>query len=196
MRRFGRKRHFVPSAEEKEAFKAAMRELEAYVKAEGISASAGYDSFYFEVDDRSYRVSNHSVEASNRNRCDKCQREHGGAPCSEVKHCYVFHKGGRDKAVRYIHAGKTRLVGIHKALKAGFKLDGRGNIIVEPCAWCGKEGGGQFKCPHIEGPRNMLCETCRAKYDEAIAFALTPLKDIEAQREAEAATRQERGEGL
>ena len=55
-----------------------------------------------------YRISNHSVESSNRN-------------------C-VWHREGRIKGVLYIHASKTRIIEIYQNLEKGFQLDGRGNI--------------------------------------------------------------------
>ena len=100
---------YHPSAAEREAFAAQMRKIEAFCDANNIDYSYSKDSYYFELNGQNYRVSNHSVEASNR---------HGA---------HLYHPGGRREDTRYIHAGKTRIIQIYNDLKAGYELDGRGN---------------------------------------------------------------------
>lgn len=97
-------RKWTPSKAQKRAFAQKMDEVYEYCKENGISASATLDSFYFEIDGQSYRVSNHSVESS------------------------PYHDG-RKESVKYIHASKTRLIEIHKALKSGLTLNGHGEVV-------------------------------------------------------------------
>lgn len=98
-----------PSKSAARAFAQKMNEIDDYCAAHGISSSATNDSYYFTINGQDYRVSNHSVEASHRNSGGK------------------YHENGREKETIYIHASKTRLIEIHKALLAGRKLDGNGN---------------------------------------------------------------------
>lgn len=86
-----------------------------------ISASTNRDSFYFTIDGQKYRVSNHSVEASNSAAYDKFGNQKRAS----------YHPNGRENDTIYIHASKTRIENIFNDLKAGKKLDGRGNIIKE-----------------------------------------------------------------
>ena len=65
-------------------------------------------NYYFMLNGIEYRISNHSVESSNRN---------GG-----------WHREGRIKGVVYIHASKTRIIEIYQNLEKGLQLDGRGNV--------------------------------------------------------------------
>lgn len=84
-----------------------------------ISKSANSDSYYFEINGQKYRVSNHSVESSNRGAYEEGTHE-------QIRELY--HPEGREKDTIYIHAGKTRIMEIYENLKAGKELDGRGNI--------------------------------------------------------------------
>ena len=106
-----------PSKAEAREFAAKMREIERFCEENNISASASYDSYYFEINGQYYRVSNHSVEASNRHAYDPFTGE-------QVRGLY--HPYGREDDVIYIHAGKTRIIEIYNDLKAGYELDGRG----------------------------------------------------------------------
>ena len=131
-----RRGYWKPSEADKAAFKAAMAELETYVKENHIDSSAAQDSFYFDIEGRKFRVSNHSVEKSNRSRCMSCPLKDEltgcrGANMNNFKCTRMYHLGGREDGVTYIHASKTRLVEIHKALLAGQKLDGRGNAVKD-----------------------------------------------------------------
>lgn len=76
------------------------------------------DSYYFTINGVNYRVSNHSVETSNKAAYDEV---------SGAKQRPLYHDDGRKDDTVYIHAGKSRIIEIYNDLEAGFKLDGRGN---------------------------------------------------------------------
>lgn len=76
------------------------------------------DSYYFTLDDKNYRVSNHTIERSNSAAFD--------ADTGFQKR-ELYHDTKRDDNTVYIHAGKTRIIEIYNDLKAGYELDGRGH---------------------------------------------------------------------
>ena len=86
-----------PSKAAKADFAAKMREIGSFCQEHDIRASLAGDSYYFQLNGKNYRVSNHSVVASNR---------------------------GADTV--YILAEKTRLIEIYNDLAAGLALDSRG----------------------------------------------------------------------
>ena len=110
-----------PSKAKARAFAEEMSEIRTFCAENGISASASYDSYYFTVNGIRYRVSNHSVEASNAHAFD----ERTGEQLRDL-----YHAGGREDGVVYIHAGKTRIRQIYSDICAGVALDGRGNRVV------------------------------------------------------------------
>lgn len=112
-------RRWKPSRAQAIAFAQQMDEIESFCSDNGISASRSNDSYYFTLNGQKYRVSNHSVEASNSHAYDFMGQQ--------VRELY--HKEGREDDVIYIHASKTRIMDIYKDLKAGYRLDGRGNRI-------------------------------------------------------------------
>ena len=63
-----------------------------------------------------YRVSNHTVEASNR----AAYRRDG------TRRRELYHPDGREEGTVYIHASHFRLPQIYMDLRMGRKLDGRG----------------------------------------------------------------------
>ena len=105
-----------PSKGKIREFKAKMNEIDNFCIKNGISNSLTNDSYYFIINGQKYRVSNHTIEASNRKAFDR----YG----SKVRDCY--HGDKRDVDTIYIHASKTRLIEIYNDLKNGYKLDGRG----------------------------------------------------------------------
>ena len=107
-----------PSKTAKREFAMQMQEIEEFCAENGISASYSKDSYYFTLDGVHYRVSNHSVEASNR----AAYRDG-----EQVR--TMYHEGGREDGTVYINASKTRIIEIYNNLKAGYKLDGRGYRI-------------------------------------------------------------------
>lgn len=113
---YGRK--WKPSKTAIREFARQMSEIDEFCSENGISQSKSSDSYYFEINGQKYRVSNHSVEASNR-RAYNYEGEQVRA---------VYHEDGREDDTIYIHAGKTRIIEIYNNLKAGKTLDGFGNI--------------------------------------------------------------------
>ena len=112
---YGRK--WKPSKSVAREFANQMKEIDTFCDENNISASRTKDSYYFDINGQKYRVSNHSIEASNA----KAYVEGFG---------YVrqkYHEDEREDDVIYIHASKTRIVEIYNDLKAGYELDGRGN---------------------------------------------------------------------
>lgn len=109
-----------PSKTVKREFAIKMKEVDDFCAEHGISASYSNDSYYFTIRDTKYRVSNHSVEASNAAAYDSLTGE---------KRRDLYHEGGRESNTVYIHAGKTRIIEIYNDLTAGYKLDGRGNRV-------------------------------------------------------------------
>jgi hypothetical protein len=81
-----------------------------------IKASLSLDSFYFEINGKSVRVSNHTIKASNRGAYDEFY--------NQIRKEY--HVG--DEYDIMITASKFRLPEIYKNLQAGKILDKRGNI--------------------------------------------------------------------
>lgn len=106
-----------PSKTRIREFAEKMDEIDTFCMEHGISQSKSSDSYYFVIDGQSYRVSNHTIEASN-----------AGAYRDGVQIREKYH-GTREEDVIYIHASKTRLIEIYNALCEGKDLDGRGYII-------------------------------------------------------------------
>lgn len=113
-------RKWKPSKTAAREFAQTMDEIGKFCNENGIQQSSRGDSYYFTINDIAYRVSNHTVEASNRAAYDELTGE-------QLRELY--HDGGRDSDTVYITAGKTRIREIYAALKAGKKLDGRGYPI-------------------------------------------------------------------
>ena len=113
------KYRWKPSKTAAREFKEKMSAIEEFCIENGITMSANGDSYYFTIDGQHYRVSNHSIEASNA----KAYNFYG----EKVRECY--HDSTRDPDVIYIHAGKTRIIEIYNNLRAGKKLDGRGQMV-------------------------------------------------------------------
>ena len=109
-----------PSKTAAREFARKMDEIADFCESHGIHQSARGDSYYFMIGGVEYRVSNHSIEASNRHAYD----EETGEQIREL-----YHEGGRRDDVVYIHASKTRIIEIYNDLLNGYKLDGRGNRI-------------------------------------------------------------------
>ena len=107
-----------PSKAECREFANKMKEIDEFCSEKGISSSNSNDSYYFSINGQAYRVSNHSIESSNR---------HAYNWQGELVRD-KYHDDKRDSDVIYIHASKTRIIEIYKNLEAGYTLDGRGNI--------------------------------------------------------------------
>lgn len=109
-----------PSKTQAREFARTMDEIREFCDREGIAYSASMDSYYFAVNGERYRVSNHTVAASNRGAFDRVTGE-------QVREFY--HTAGEFDREHEITAGKTRIREIYAALVAGKKLDKRGNVI-------------------------------------------------------------------
>lgn len=105
-----------PSKAAKKEFVNKMDEINKFCQENGIVASSSNDSYYFTINGQRYRVSNHSIEASNKG----CFNQWGEKVREE------YHDTTRSKDVIYIHSSKTRIIDIYNDLKNGFKLNGRG----------------------------------------------------------------------
>ena len=118
-------RKWKPSKTAAREYHNKMNEIDDFVRDNGIVQSYSGDSYYFEIGGQKYRVSNHSVEAS-----DAGAYKIDFTTGDKVQVRNKYHNGREDDVI-YIHAGKTRIMDIYNNLKAGRKLDGRGNVIVE-----------------------------------------------------------------
>lgn len=106
-----------PSKTAKREFAAKMHEIRDFCNMNEIDYSSSMDSFYFTLNGKAYRVSNHSIESSNAAAYD--------ALGNQVRAKY--HDSQRNKDTIYIHASKTRIIEIFTDLANGYELDGRGN---------------------------------------------------------------------
>lgn len=106
-----------PSHAQKREFAKKMREVDAFCEEHGIRQSADSSSYYFTIDGQKYRVSNHTVAASNRGAYDWTGEQ--------VREKY--HPDGERGDTVYITAGKTRIMDIYDDLTHGYELDRRGN---------------------------------------------------------------------
>ena len=112
-------RRWKPSKAAKKEFAEKMDEIDRFCSENLINRSLSSDSYYFNIDGREYRVSNHSVESSNSHAYN----------CFGVQVREKYHEDGRSENVTYIHASKTRIIEIYTDLKNGYELDGRGRRI-------------------------------------------------------------------
>lgn len=110
-------RKFKPSKSAKREFAKKMEEVKEFCDNNNINYSNSMDSFYFTINGKHYRVSNHSVEKSNAGAYD--------SKGEQVRELY--HKNGRESDTIYIHASKTRVKEIYINLQQGYELDGRGH---------------------------------------------------------------------
>lgn len=105
-------RKWKPSKAAKREFAMKMKDVDDYCSQNGISRSLSSDSYYFNHNGVEYRISNHAVERS----YDRYGNSYHGN--SEEYRAKVF----------CIHAGKTRIIDIHKAIINGMNVDHRGNV--------------------------------------------------------------------
>lgn len=102
-------------------FAKKMEEIDIFCQKNGIVQSSSGDSYYFTINGKKYRVSNHSVDASNRRAYDWM-----GNKIRELYHTSITEEG-----VNYIHASKTRIIEIYNLLTEGYELDGKGRIKIK-----------------------------------------------------------------
>ena len=115
------KRRWKPSKKQKQEFANTMNNITEFCKSNGIIQSKSGDSYYFQINGVNYRVSNHSVEASNNAAYDEITGE-------QIRE--VYHENGRSKNTFYVHASKTRIIEIYNNLKEGKNVDHRGCVIA------------------------------------------------------------------
>lgn len=111
-------RKWKPSKAKAKEFAIEMKLIEEFCCENGISYSRAMDSYYFTLNGTNYRVSNHTMEASNAHAFNDL-----GEQVREKYH-------GQDDfaGLTCITASKTRIIEIYNNLKAGKVLDKRGNI--------------------------------------------------------------------
>lgn len=107
---------YRPSKTKAREFAQEMDRIDQFCSENGIDHSRTSDSYYFMIDGQKYRVSNHTVAASNA----------GAYNDLGEKIRDKYHEGGEESDTIYITAGKTRIIEIYNDLKAGYKLDRRG----------------------------------------------------------------------
>ena len=108
-----------PSKSAKREFAQKMNAIDEFCTLNNIHQSRTSDSYYFTINGQDYRVSNHSIESSNAKAYDWLG--------NQVRE--IYHENGREDNVVYIHASKTRIIDIYNDLKAGIKLNGKGERI-------------------------------------------------------------------
>ena len=89
---------YKPSKTKIREYAEKMDRIDDFCRENNISKSANSDSYYFEINGQKYRVSNHSVESSNRGAYEEGTHE-------QIRELY--HPEGREKDTIYIHAGRT-----------------------------------------------------------------------------------------
>ena len=104
-----------PSRTAKREFARKMDEIDEFCNKNGIHQSSSSDSYYFTINGKSYRVSNHTIAASNRHAYDRVT----GVQIRPLYHDF-------DTYDAEITAGKTRIIQIYNDLKSGYELDKRG----------------------------------------------------------------------
>ena len=106
---------YKPSKKKKEEFKKQIQEISQFCIDNNIKHSLSYDSYYFTINNKEYRVSNHTIEKSN----EGCFNEFG----DKIRNSY--HEYDNPNMI-CITASKTRIIEIYNNLKNGVKLNKRG----------------------------------------------------------------------
>jgi hypothetical protein len=106
---------FRPSKQQATEFATKMREIDEFCKQHDIQQSRSGDSYYFTVNGKKCRVSNHTTAKSN----DGMWNSYTGELQRDS-----YHIKGYDLEIT---ASKTRIIDIYNALLAGKDLDKRGN---------------------------------------------------------------------
>lgn len=115
-------RGYKPSRTKAREFAIKMREIDEFCAENGIIQSRTSDSYYFTIHGERYRVSNHTQKQS-----DKGMFNSAGVKVRESYHM----KDGKYEYDREheITAGKTRIIEVYTALKAGKRINKRGYVI-------------------------------------------------------------------
>ena len=111
------KRKWKPSKSKVKQFAIKMNTITEFCNENNIQTSKNNDSYYFTLNGKNYRVSNHTIEKSNSAAFDTD---------TGFQKRELYHDTKRDDSTVYIHAGKTRIIEIYNDLKAGYELDGKG----------------------------------------------------------------------
>lgn len=113
-------KRYKPSKTRAIQFAMEMDFIRKFCEKNNIQTSKNNDSYYFTLNGTNYRISNHTIEASNKAAFDidtgMYKRD-------------LYHETERKDDTIYIHAGKTRIIEIYNDLKAGYKLNGKGYKI-------------------------------------------------------------------
>lgn len=117
----GYNRKWKPNRTAAREFARTMDEITQFCVDNGISASASKDSYYFTINGQKYRVSNHTVAASNAGAVNELGEQ--------VREKY--HESGEENDTIYITASKTRIREIYTDLSNGWQLDRRGNRLTK-----------------------------------------------------------------
>lgn len=116
------KRKWRPSKSRSIQFAIEMDKITEFCNENNITASKSNNSYYFTLNGKNYRVSNHTIEKSNSATFDTD---------TGFQKRELYHNTKRDADTIYIHAGKTRIIEIYNDLKAGYELDGKGYKIMK-----------------------------------------------------------------
>lgn len=114
-------RKWKPSRTKAKEFAVEMEEIRKFCDKHRINYSRSMDSYYFYIDDVQYRVSNHTMEASNKKAVNWLGEQ--------VREKY--HNDDAFENLVCITASKVRIIEIYNNLKAGKKLNKRGMVIIE-----------------------------------------------------------------
>lgn len=109
---------YKPSRANAREFAQTMDKINDFCAIHGIAHSLSSDSYYFSHAGNRYRVSNHTLQAS-----DRGMRNATGEKIRDSYHA-------ADENLICITAGKIRLIQIYTDIIAGYKLDKRGGRIA------------------------------------------------------------------
>ena len=109
-------RKWKPSKAKIKEFASKMNEIDQFCQENAIQQSKTSDSYYFTLNGKKYRISNHTMKTSN----NKAFNQFG----EQVREQY--HNIEKESDTICITASKTRLIEIYTALKSGKVLDKRG----------------------------------------------------------------------
>lgn len=119
-------RKWKPSKTAAREFAETMSNIDDFCRENGIGQSRSSDSYYFTINGVDYRVSNHTIAASD-NGMYRVNAYTG--ELEKVRESY--HNTEAEKDLVCITASKTRIIEIYNNLKAGKKLDKRGYVIPD-----------------------------------------------------------------
>jgi len=104
------------------------RSLNRFCLANGIKRSKKGVSFYFEIDGKKYRVSDHTIEESKQGQLLKAQM--GTVLTGRDIVPNYYHNEEKDEGVIQIDAPKNRLIQIYKDIQSGYQVDREGKRVI------------------------------------------------------------------